>query len=91
MELTVTLTIKEGMVYDCMKTAIQDFFANLTTRPTYEERTGKLCSGWGYKILRNGKPVTDSDIEPLKDNELGDTKYTAIIYRGMKEVGTIEM
>lgn len=91
MELTATLTIKEGMMYECMKKALQDFFANLTTRPTYEERTGELHSGCGYRILRNGKPVTDSDIEPLKDNELGDTKYTAIIYRGMKEIGTIQM
>lgn len=91
MKLTATITIKEGMVYECMKEALQDFFANLATRPSYKERTGELHSGWGYKILRNGKPVTDSDIEPLKDNELGDTKYTAIIYRGMKEIGTIQM
>lgn len=89
MEITVTLTMTEGMMYEAMKGALQEFFANLTTRPTYKERTGKLCCGWNYRILRNGKPVTDSDIEPLKDNKIGNTKYTIIIYRGMKEIATI--
>ena len=89
MELTVALTMTEGMMYEAMKGGLQEFFASLTTRPTYKERTGKLCSGWNYRILRNGKPVTDSNIEPLKDNELGDTRYTAIIFRGMKEIATI--
>ena len=45
---------------------------------------------WG-QILRNGKPVTDSDIEPVKDNTLGETIYGVVLLRGAKEIGTIEM
>ena len=46
---------------------------------------------YGGQILRNGKPVTDSDIEPVKDNSLGETIYGVVLLRGAKEIGTIEM
>lgn len=55
-------------------------------------KTGLLKHSLWSQILRNGKPVTDSDIEPLKDNSLGEeTKYSVILYRGTKEIGTIQM
>ena len=89
MEITVTVKLTEGMVYDAMKEAVQEFFTNL---PSQENRTGLLKHSLWSQILRNDKPVTDSDIEPLKDNSLGEeTKYSVILYRGTKEIGTIQM
>jgi len=89
MELTTTITLTEGMVYNAMKEAIQDFFTNLPSQTDNKPDcpTSRL---WG-QILRNGKPVTDSDIEPVKDNSLGETIYSVVLVRGMKEIGTIEM
>ena len=68
MELTTTITLTEGMVYNAMKEAIQEFFTNL---PSQADNKGNCPTSrlWG-QILRNGKPVTDSDIEPVKDNSL---------------------
>lgn len=80
MELTTTITLTEGMVYNAMKEAIQEFFS----------RTCPTSRLWG-QILRNGKPVTDSDIEPVKDNTLGETIYGVVLLRGAKEIGTIQM
>lgn len=89
MEITVTVKLTEGMVYDAMKEAVQEFFTNL---PSQENKIGLLKHSLWSQILRNGKPVTDSDIEPLKDNSLGEeTKYSVILYRGTKEIGTIQM
>lgn len=90
MELTTTITLTEGMVYNAMKEAIQEFFTNLPSQ-SYKDSTACLSSRLWGKILRNGKPVTDSDIEPVKDNSLGETIYSVVLVRGMKEIGTIEM
>lgn len=89
MELTTTITLTEGMVYNAMKEAIQEFFTNLPSQAGNKTAcpTSRL---WG-QILRNGKPVTDSDIEPVKDNTLGETIYGVVLLRGAKEIGTIEM
>lgn len=62
MEITVTVKLTEGMVYDAMKEAVQEFFTNL---PSQENKTGLLKHSLWSQILRNGKPVTDSDIGPL--------------------------
>ena len=88
MEITVTVKLTEGMVYDAMKEAVQEFFTNL---PSQENKTGLLKHSLWSQILRNGKPVTDSDIEPVKDNTLGETIYGVVLLRGAKEIGTIEM
>lgn len=90
MELTTTITLTEGMVYNAMKEAIQEFFTNLPSQA--DNKTACPTSRLWGQILRNGKPVTDSDIEPVKDNTLGEeTKYSVILYRGTKEIGTIQM
>ena len=89
MELTTTITLTEGMVYNAMKEAIQEFFTNLPSQ-TDSKTTCPTSRLWG-QILRNGKPVTDSDIEPVKDKSLGETKYGVVLLRGAKEIGTIEM
>lgn len=89
MEITVTVKLTEGMVYNAMKEAIQEFFTNLPSQ-TDSKTTCPTSRLWG-QILRNGKPVTDSDIEPLKDNSLGETIYGVVLLRGAKEIGTIEM
>ena len=39
MEITVTMKLTEGMVYDAMKEAVQEFFTNL---PSQENKTGLL-------------------------------------------------
>lgn len=89
MEFTTTIALTEGMVYNAMKEAIQEFFTNLPSQSD-NKNTCPTSRLWG-QILRNGKPVTDSDIEPLKDNSLGETIYGVVLVRGTKEIGTIEM
>lgn len=89
MELTTEITLTEGMVYNAMKEAIQDFFTNLPSQ-AINNATCPMSRLWG-QILRNGKPITDSDIEPVKDNSLSETIYSAILLRGTKEIGTIKM
>lgn len=77
-------------MYNAMKEAIQAFFTDLPSQ-TYKDSTSCLTSRlWGM-ILRNGKPVTDSDIEPVEDNLLGETIYSAVLLRGTEEIGKIEM
>ena len=90
MELTTTITLTEGMVYNAMKEAIQEFFTNLPSQ-TYKDNTTCLTSRLWGRILRNGKPVTDSDIEPIKDKPVGKARYSVVLLRGMGEIGTIEM
>ena len=89
MELTTTITLTEGMVYNAMKEAIHEFFTNLPSQA--DNKTACPTSRLWGQILRNGKPVTDSDIEPVKDNTLGGTIYGVVLLRGAKEIGTIEM
>lgn len=89
MEITVTMKLTEGMVYDAMKEAVQEFFTNLPSQA--DNKTACPTSRLWGQILRNGKPVTDSDIEPVKDNTLGETIYGVVLLRGAKEIGTIEM
>lgn len=52
MELTTTITLTEGMVYNAMKEAIQEFFTNL---PSQADNKGNCPTSrlWG-QILRNG-------------------------------------
>mgnify|MGYP001714387883 FL=1 len=38
MELTTTITLTEGMVYNAMKEAIQEFFTNLPSQVGYGDR-----------------------------------------------------
>ena len=89
MELTTTITLTEGIVYNAMKEAIQDFFSDLPSQA--DNNVTCPMSRLRGQILRNGKPVTDSDIERVKDNSLGETIYGVVLLRGAKEIGTIEM
>lgn len=51
MEITVTVKLTEGMVYDAMKEAVQEFFTNL---PSQENKIGLLKHSLWSQILRNG-------------------------------------
>lgn len=90
MGLTTTNTLTEGMVYNAMKEAIQEFFTNLPSQADNNKATCPASRLWG-QILRNGKPMSDSDVEPVKDNSLGGTIYSVVLLRGTKEIGTIKM
>lgn len=49
MEITVTVKLTEGMVYDAMKEAVQEFFTNL---PSQENKTGLLKhSLWSQQVV----------------------------------------
>lgn len=46
MEITVTVKLTEGMVYDAMKEAVQEFFTNL---PSQENKTDLLSIAFGAR------------------------------------------
>lgn len=43
----------------------------------------------GFTIYRNGKPVTDKDVEPYRDAPAKDVVYSAALFRGGKQIASI--
>lgn len=88
MELKYKVQITEGLVYDTLKESIQDFIADLPSH-TYKEATSKLFNSISFAIFRNGKPVTDKDVEPYRDAPAKGVVYSAALFRGGKQIASI--
>ena len=56
---------------------------------THKEATSKLFSSISFAIFRNGKPVTDKDVEPYRDAPAKGVVYSAALFRGGKQIASI--
>ena len=81
MELKYKVQITEGLVYDTLKADLPS-----NAKPKI---TGKLCKSISFTIYRNGKPVTDKDVEPYRDTPAKDVVYSAALFRGGKQIASI--
>lgn len=88
MEIKDKVQITEGLVYDTLKESIQDFIADLPSRAK-PHATGKPCKSIDFTIYRNGKPVTDKDVEPYRDTPAKDVVYSAALFRGGRQIVSI--
>ena len=88
MELKYKVQITEGLIFDTLKSSIQDFIADLPSNAK-PKITGKLCKSISFTIYRNGKPVTDKDVEPYRDTPAKDVVYSAALFRGGKQIASI--
>ena len=88
MEIKYKVQITEGLIYETLKESIQDFIADLPSRAK-PIATGKLCKSISFTIYRNGKPVTDKDVEPYRNAQAKDVIYSAALFRGGKQIASI--
>ena len=77
--------ITEGWIFDTIKASIQDFIADLPSNAK-PKIAGKLYKSISFTIYRNGKPVTDKDVEPYRDAPAKDVVYSAILFRNGKQI-----
>lgn len=88
MEIKYNVQITEGLVYDTLRESIQDFIADLPSNAK-PKVTGKPCKSITFTIYRNGKPVTDKDVEPYRDTPAKGVVYSAALFRGGKQIASI--
>ncbi len=88
MEFKCKIQITEGLVYDTLKESINNLITALPSNAK-SKVTGKLRESIGCAIYRNGKPVTDNDIEPYRDAPAKDVIYSAALFRGGKQIASI--
>lgn len=88
MEIKYKVQITEGLVYDTLREAIQDFITDLPSNAK-PKAAGRLCKNITFMIYRNGKPVADKDVEPYRDAPAKDVVYSAALFRGGKQIARI--